>query len=153
MAAGGVYIGAEILPHRVMDFVLGENSLEFLDDGVGWLLEGGQGVATVVADEVDVEETEAVRRGADEIGEGSGVSDAIIDVFEEDVGEEDFAVGDGQMLVDGGHDFLDGVGVGDGHKFDALIIEGIVKREGQIDVGVVASESLDTWNYTNSGNG
>ena len=41
LAAGGVDVCAEVLSHGVMDFVLGENSLEFLDDRISWLLEGG----------------------------------------------------------------------------------------------------------------
>lgn len=134
-----------------MNFILGKNSLEFLDGGVGWFLESGQGIAIVIADEVDVEEAKAVGSGLDEIGKCGGVSGAIIDVFEENVGEEDFAVGDGQMMVNGGHDLLDRVGVGDGHEFGAFIVEGVVEGEGEIDSGVVASESLDTRNDADSG--
>lgn len=100
-----------------------------------------------------MEETKAVWRGADEIGEGGGVSDAVIDVFEENVGEEDFAVGDGQMMIKGGHNFLDGVGSGDRHEFDPLIIERVVEGEGEIDVGVVAGESFDARNDANGGEG
>lgn len=100
-----------------------------------------------------MEEATAVWGSADEVGKCGGVSDAVIDIFEEDVGEEDFAVGDGQMLVDGGHDFLDGVGGGDGHEFGPFVVEGVVEGEGEVDVGVVAGESLDARNDANSGNG
>lgn len=162
MAAGGVDVRAEVLAESVVDpstalrtvgFILGENGSEFLDGGIGWFLEGGWGVAIVVADEVDVEEAEAVRSGTDEVGEGLGVSGAVIDALEEDVGEEDFAVGDGEMLVDGDHDLLDGVGGGDGHKLGSLVIEGIVEGEGQVNIGIVAGESFNARNDTDGGDG
>ena len=100
-----------------------------------------------------MEEATAVWGSADEVGEGGGVSNAVIDVFEEDVCQEDFAVGDGQMLVNGGHNLLDGVGGGDGHEFGPFVVEGVVEGEGEVDVGVVAGESLDARNDANGGEG
>ena len=41
LAAGGVDVGAEVLPHRVVDFILSKDGLEFLDRGISWLLERG----------------------------------------------------------------------------------------------------------------
>ena len=99
-----------------------------------------------------MEEAETIRSGADELGKCGGVSNAVIDVFEEDVGEEDFAVGDGQMLVNGGHNLLDWVGGGDGHELGPLIIEGIVKGEGKVDVGIVTSQSFDARSDADSTN-
>ena len=55
MAAGGLDIGAEVLSHGVMDFILGEDGLESFDGGVtgfsilSWVAGG------VIADEVDVQ--------------------------------------------------------------------------------------------------
>lgn len=153
LAAGGVDVRAEVLAESVVNFILGENGLELLDGGIGWLLEGGRSVAVVVADEVDVEEAEAVRGGADYIGDGLRMSGAVVFVLEEDVGQEDFAVGDGQMTINSGHDLLDRIGGGDGHELGPFFIEGVVEGKSKVDVGVVASESFDAGNDTNGGNG
>lgn len=131
---------------RAIGFILGKNGLKFFHGGISWLLKLCKTVSRIVADEVDVEEAEAVRGGFDEVGKGLGVSGAVVDVFEEDVGKEDFAVSDGEVAVDGGHDLLDRVGGCDGHEFGAFVIKGVVERESEINIGIVAGESFDTRN-------
>ena len=153
LAASSLNVRAEVLSHGVVDFILSKDGLEFLDDRIGGFLEGSQSVAAIVFNKVDVEEATAVWGSADEVGEGGGVSNAVIDVFEEDVGEEDFAVGDGQMLVNGGHNLLDGIGGGDGHEFGPFVVEGVVEGEGEVDLGIFGREFFNSWNDANSGNG
>ena len=54
LTAGGFDVGAEVSSEGMVDFVLGQNGLEFFDSGVGWFLVDRQAIAGIVADQVDM---------------------------------------------------------------------------------------------------
>lgn len=77
----------------------------------------------------------------------------IVDTFQQNISDEDLVVGGFQVIVNGGHDSLDGVGGGDGHEFEPLVVEGIVEGEGEVDVGLFPGESFYAGDDADGGEG
>lgn len=153
MAAGGLDIGAEVLSHGVMDFILGEDGLESFDGGVtGFPILSRVG-GGVIADEVDVQQPFPVGGGGDEISQSLGVAGRVVDAGEENVGDKDFVVGNGEVSIDGGQDFFDRVRPSNGHEFEPLGSEGVMERESEVDIGIVAGQAFDAGDDADSRQG
>ena len=81
------------------------------------------------------------------------MSGCIVYILEENVGDEDFVVGNGEVFVDGGQYLFDWVRSSNGHEFESFFVKRIMERESEIDVGIVAGQSLDAGDDADSGEG
>src|SRR5918997_6944487 len=136
LAAGGVYVLAPARPQRRR-----EAEVPRVPEELPRSAPGGRGEAGVRP--VEAEEVQVVERVIQETAESLHVPGLVVDPCEQGVLEEELAVGLFYVVAGGVHELRDRVPGGDGHEIPALVVEGGVERDREVELLRLVGEALD----------
>ena len=153
LAAGGVDLDTKVLTECIFDTKFFKSVLKNFDLGRLGTFKNNLGGARVVADQIDMVKISRVFLEFDQVGEGLGMFDRVVDIFKKGVSNKTAVFGGRNVFIQGGKNVPDRVSLVYRHDLRSLLVERRVTGAGQINLRIFFDQSLDAWNEADGRDG